>query len=152
MRNPNRFFEGFCLILCLVADLSFFSCPVIIYFWCFGLLWLNDWPLVRQPEKGFSKKELIVFTLRAKVSSALYLIVVEVKHFSGFSNLGFFLQRWKILSLIFGYWFWIYITLLLLLLFGYVMRRIGSWVNYNSIHRLMGLDIENLDNSNYWTH
>ena len=25
MRNPNRFFEGFCLIFCLVADLSFFS-------------------------------------------------------------------------------------------------------------------------------
>ena len=24
MRNPNRFFEGFCLIFCLVADLSFF--------------------------------------------------------------------------------------------------------------------------------
>ena len=41
--------------------------------------------------KGFSKKKLIVFTLGAMVSSALYLIVVEVKHFSGFSNLGFFL-------------------------------------------------------------
>ena len=25
MRNPNRFFEGFCLILCLVTDLSLFS-------------------------------------------------------------------------------------------------------------------------------
>ena len=91
MRNPNRFFEGFCLILCLVADLSFFSCPVIIYFWCFGLLWLNNWLLVRQPEKGFSKKNLIVFTLGAKVSFALYLIMVVVEHFSGFSNLGFFL-------------------------------------------------------------
>ena len=32
------------------------------------------------------------------------------------------------------------------------MRRIGSWVNYNWIHRLMGLDVEGLDNSNYWTH
>ena len=35
-------------------------------------------------------KNLIVFTLGAMVSSALYLIVVEVKHFDGFSKLGFF--------------------------------------------------------------
>ena len=29
------------------------------------------------------------------------------------------------------------------------MRRIGSWVNYNWIHRLMGLDVEGLDISKF---
>ena len=53
---------------------------------------MAEWLAFSSPAwKRVFQKKLIVFTLGAMVSFALYLIVVEVEHFSGFSNLGFFL-------------------------------------------------------------
>ena len=66
------------------------------YLPCYYLLlvfWVAvaEWLAFSSPAlKRVFLKNLIVFTLGAMVSSALYLIVVEVKHFDGFSKLGFF--------------------------------------------------------------
>ena len=62
-------------------------------------------------------KNLIVFTLGAMVSSALYLIVAEVKHFDGFSKLGFF----EVEDSFFNFWSLVldlhYFTIIIIIIF-----------------------------------